>query len=492
MQYIALLIILLAPLTLLAEGEVAQNDAISSNAGEKEKSSKKEATASTNEVVIFDQYLPPVATTSILESVATGITEMGAKFKKVQSERTDERILVQCCEEQRVFEPLMKELNLLLTNSTNTVTLGKGFQQLVVTYSTPGATETQEVETISVFLRDGEVVDRFRDAKDYDLIGFYIGNIGKHTNTPVMHYTVRSKDIPVVESKDLVLKFAGLAGKNIWKISGFPPITGSTIITQKVPVYAYAKLIQFKARDAVLSTSAIFYPASEANTSNVGSAALSIALSNKIESLKRATISLANSNEDVALAEFAKAKEYQALADALKENHDMIVEPRNSARIGQVSALIQSRTTEQFNFGLAYAIKDHDQLTYDKDNGIVTAKEDSKTPAFLTINYFPGGVEKRIKDADLDKSLPAPLWTPFHLMAGFRTDITDGFEPMVGAGVGIRVLEASLNVWAGVSLQKAEELKNGVEEGAAAPNGGITDDRYDMPFMWGVSISWKP
>ncbi len=319
------------------------------------------------------------------------------------------------------------------------------------------------------------------------MLGLFLDDSADADSPPSLHYRVQGTKIEVIESKDNLLKFfselAGLAGK-----------AKSVMFAQAADqrsIYLYLAEVKYPGKDFLFSVTASYYTNHNAEVLQSITGSADKAKSAALDSLKNAALNI-TTNRDEALRRFEQAKDYEALAETFTKNRPSMIKEYVGKPISERTSVIQNRTLESFSFSLAYAIKDPKQITYDKDNGIVTAKDDSKPPTFLTINYYPGGVEKRIKDQEMDKALPAPLWTPFHVMAGFRTDITEAFEPMLGAGVGMRIKDISLNLWAGASLHRGEELTSGNVEGEPAQPGQLTNDKYDVPFMWGVSISWKP
>lgn len=118
-------------------------------------------------------------------------------------------------------------------------------------------------------------------------------------------------------------------------------------------------------------------------------------------------------------------------------------------------AIFDNTSLEQWSYGIATAVTNVNDVDYwlDGNTIVVRPKPRGDLATFGVVNYHLKPVDTK-----------APtLASSFHLLGGFRISRT--IEPIIGAGFGIPIRLIDLHLFAGFSLEFAQELKPGYKIG---------------------------
>lgn len=159
-------------------------------------------------------------------------------------------------------------------------------------------------------------------------------------------------------------------------------------------------------------------------------------------------------------------------------------EIESEARVKQFRAKeIQVGRPSPWSFGLAYSVKDSDDINFDIKNGKVDAKTDTKNPVFLAACY---NFSDRLCFSSPDDNYTSPT-----LMAGFRAEIAQ-IEPMIGIGAGFKLkpLNVAARLWGGVAWVSNEELKGDAKPGQDAAENSRVESKREAEWLWGFTAEW--
>jgi len=118
-------------------------------------------------------------------------------------------------------------------------------------------------------------------------------------------------------------------------------------------------------------------------------------------------------------------------------------------------ATFDNTSKEKWSYGIATAITSVDDLDFTVEDGIIVVrpKPEGDLASFGVINYHFKAVDTKAKT----------LATSFHLSGGFR--ISQTIAPILGVGFGIPVGFIDLHLFAGYSVEFAQELESGYTVG---------------------------
>lgn len=137
-------------------------------------------------------------------------------------------------------------------------------------------------------------------------------------------------------------------------------------------------------------------------------------------------------------------------------NLSFLVKTKLAAEDLLATAIFDNTSLERWSYGIGTAITTVNDVDFIIGNdGTITVrpKPNKDLAAFALINYHFKPVDTKAKR----------LATSFHLLAGFRMSQT--LEPIVGIGAGIPLQQIDLHLFAGYSVEFANELKNGYQIG---------------------------
>jgi len=146
------------------------------------------------------------------------------------------------------------------------------------------------------------------------------------------------------------------------------------------------------------------------------------------------------------------------IPDAYRKNSDLsfLVKKKLSDEHVLASAVFDNTAKERWSFGIATAITSINDVDIKIGNDgtiIVEPKPNLDLATFAVINYHFTPVDTKAKT----------LGTSFHLLSGIR--LANFMEPIAGIGGGVDLGFLDLHLFAGVSVEVANELKAGYNIG---------------------------
>lgn len=144
--------------------------------------------------------------------------------------------------------------------------------------------------------------------------------------------------------------------------------------------------------------------------------------------------------------------------DAYRKFSDLSFKVKNelSDEKDLANVVFDNTSKERWSFGVATAITDVNEVDLLIGNDgtiIVRPKPNLDFATFAVINYHFKAVDTKAKT----------LASSFHLLAGLR--LSDILEPIIGVGGGISLDIIDLHLFAGMSMEVADDLKSGYSIG---------------------------